>query len=684
MLASAPSFRYRAFISYSHADSRFAARLHRAIEAYATPKKLVGTSGLHGALPVRLSPIFRDRDELTSAAELGGALEEALGQSEALIVICSPAAAQSRWVNEEIRQFKMLGRAARIYPVIVAGEPGSSDAATDCFPPALLQNFEASGAILPGRAEPMAADARTGRDGEKDAQLKLIAGLLGVGFDALKRRELARRQNRLLAIASAATLMSAAFAVIAVFALGQKREAERQRLRAEQETATAVQTADFMKSLFRIADPSESRGNSITAREILDKGVASIDSQLGSQPAVKADMLSTMGEVYTSLGLYDLAHGLLTSADKNFAQIKGISINRYGNQIALAEASYYRADYDVAEKSLLKLIASLTGKTAKEKLLIYRAQVRLGEVYLARENLPTAESTFRQLIKPQKSDDAQIKDLLGYAMTGYGQSLYYQDRFDEGRKALESALKYRQALSGPNHPQVMILLNELGALEYFDNNLDAAEKWFSGAIPISEKVFGSNHPEYASQIINLARIKLMRRKISEAEPLLVKAIAIYDKLLGEHHDQIVYPLNSLGMVRLAQGRYSEADALFRRALPVAAARLPDMQGAVMVNLADTQCRSGKLASGTTEARAALANMQSVHKADPWQAAWADSVLAACEAKAGGKRGPLRARQRAALGVLAKRWGEQNYYVFDVRARLKALGEPLSPSASPPP
>ncbi len=669
---SAGALRYRAFLSYSHTDSRFAAQLHRAVEAYVIPKKLVGITGLYGPLPARLTPLFRDRDELSTAAELGSAIEAALGDSEALIVLCSPAAAQSRWVNEEIRRFKMLGREARIYPLILSGEPGSQDPASACFPSALLQRFAADGALVPGTAEPMAADARASGDGRKDAQLKLIAGLLGIGFDALKQRELARRQNRLIAIAVAATAMSAVFAASTIYALQQQREAERQRQRAEQETATAEQTADFMKSLFRIADPSESRGNSITAREILDKGVAQINMQLSRQPAVKADMLTTMGEVYTSLGLYDRAHTLLITADQNFTTAKSMSSKRSGSAIALAEADYYRSDYDAAEKKLRQTLDRLNDDTDKDKLLRYRARVRLGEVYLAAEKLPEAEALFKRLVDEPKLESVRGADLRGYALTGYGQALYYQDKFDNGRNSLESALKYRQNLSGPNHPQAMILYNELGALEYFNENLDAAENWFSQAVLATARVLNESHPVYASTLNNLARIKLMRRKIYEAAPMLEQVVSIQDKLLGEKHDQIVFSLNSLGMVRLAQGRFAEADILFRRALPVATARLPAMQGAVMVNLADTQCRSGKLESGTTEARAALAHMQSAHKDEAWQAAWADSVLAACEAKAGGKRAALRARQQAALAVLTKRWGAGNYYVVDAENRLKAL------------
>src|SRR4051812_3088589 len=95
------SRRFRAFISYSHSDSRVALRLHRSLEGYRVPKRLRGTPSEFGPVPERLSPIFCDREELASSADLGTRVKDALADSDALIVVCSPEAAASHWVNEE-------------------------------------------------------------------------------------------------------------------------------------------------------------------------------------------------------------------------------------------------------------------------------------------------------------------------------------------------------------------------------------------------------------------------------------------------------------------------------------------------------------------------------------------------------------------------------------------------------
>jgi TIR domain-containing protein len=193
-------FHYWAFISYNQHDATHARRLHKELETFRVPRGLVGRRAGDRTIPRRLIPIFRDRDELPSAGDLTGKVREALEASNALIVICSPYAAASPWVNEEIRTFKMLGRGERIFPFIVDGEPYASDhpalGLPECFPSTLRFAVAADGTLTDRRSDPLAADAREGKDGRSNARLKLIAGLLGIGFDDLRRRQLARKRQR--------------------------------------------------------------------------------------------------------------------------------------------------------------------------------------------------------------------------------------------------------------------------------------------------------------------------------------------------------------------------------------------------------------------------------------------------------------------------------------------------------
>lgn len=245
-MTSRADFKYRAFISYSHSDQAWAAAFHKAAEQFRIPRELVGKDARYGPVPKSLFPIFRDRDELPTSSNLNDAIKMALKDSLYLVVVCSPDAAKSLWVSQEILEFKRLGRSERILPVIVAGEPNASDRGTpelEAFPEALRFDLDADGGLSDVRVEPVAADARPEADGPVDARLKLIAGLLGVNFNDLKRRELvaARRRAR---IAQGIAGGMAALAIAAGF-FAFRSEMQRREI-AQQNTALLLRESRLL------------------------------------------------------------------------------------------------------------------------------------------------------------------------------------------------------------------------------------------------------------------------------------------------------------------------------------------------------------------------------------------------------------------------------------------------------
>ncbi|MEY2586057.1 MAG: eukaryotic-like serine/threonine-protein kinase, partial [Verrucomicrobiota bacterium] len=172
-----PGVRYWAFVSYSHRDEAWAKWVHEGIETYRIPRSLVGQPLHGGRTPHRLFPLFRDREELPGAAELKTQIQQALESSLYLIVICSPRAAVSRWVNREIEVFKLLGGEGRVLCLIVDGEPNADSnlGALECFPPAVRFKVAPNGDLTSEATEPIAADARPGKDGKPNALLKLLS-----------------------------------------------------------------------------------------------------------------------------------------------------------------------------------------------------------------------------------------------------------------------------------------------------------------------------------------------------------------------------------------------------------------------------------------------------------------------------------------------------------------------------
>ena len=226
-----------AFLSYSHDDEKDAAWLHENLEEFRVPKRLVGQLTDMGPVPKRLAPIFRDRHELAAAADLGEEIEEAIAGSRFLIVLCSMSAAQSHWINEEIKCFKRLHREDRVLAVILDGEPFASDIPgreqEECFPPALRFHCDRKGRLTAQRAEPLAADLRDNGDGRHMGLLKTAAGMLGVGLDDLAQREAHRWRRRMILISAASIAGMLVTSGLAYTAIQARDEARDQRREAD-------------------------------------------------------------------------------------------------------------------------------------------------------------------------------------------------------------------------------------------------------------------------------------------------------------------------------------------------------------------------------------------------------------------------------------------------------------------
>jgi WD40 repeat protein len=226
------SGRYAAFISYSHADEDIGNWLHRRLESYQVPAALVGRDGPNGPIKKRLGKVFRDRVDLSAAHDLGAEIRRGLENSSALVVLCSPRSCGSKYVQEEIRLFKQLGKGHRILAAIVDGEPHAAgkpgwSPSDECFPPALIYRLADDGSVssLPELTEPIAADFRDGKDGRESGALKIVAGLLDVGLDELVQRERQAergRRRRANLIAAAMAVLATGAVIASMFAWNQR------------------------------------------------------------------------------------------------------------------------------------------------------------------------------------------------------------------------------------------------------------------------------------------------------------------------------------------------------------------------------------------------------------------------------------------------------------------------------
>lgn len=226
--------KFHAFLSYSHADVRWAKWLHRSIERFQIAKDLQGRITQRGPVPNTLHPIFRDRDDFTTGHTLTEQTIEALDQSRSLILLCSPSVARSHNVNEEVRLFRWRHPDRLVIPVIINGKPG--DPEQECFPRSLVAAVAADGSLTAElEAAPLAADLRDKADGKELGLAKIVSGLIGIPLDEVVRRAEREKRRQLRKWIIGLTVICAVMFILAAWAEVNRREAVEQR-RVTQET----------------------------------------------------------------------------------------------------------------------------------------------------------------------------------------------------------------------------------------------------------------------------------------------------------------------------------------------------------------------------------------------------------------------------------------------------------------
>ncbi len=647
--------RYVAFISYNHRDRAWARWLHRSIENYQLPASLREQGATTEVAPKRLAPVFLDREELSSSADLAAAVRLALADSAALIVVCSPDAVGSRWVNEEIRSFKALGRGGRILCLIVGGDPGAADRPeapdSECFPDAL--RFEVIAGAVTGRraAEPLAADVREGGDSRRDAVLKIVAGLLGVSLDELRQRDQARRQRRLVAIAAAAMAGCVVFAGLAVTAWLARNEAVAQRKLAVQKSLTAERTADFMISLFQVSDPSEARGNSVTAREILDRGVRQIDAGLRSEPLVRAELSTTLGQVYYGLGLYRQSEGLLTSV----RAVPGQDARARARQsVALADVQAALGRYpqaDVLYADAARLLATEPEPDLETRV---RTLIGRGDTASNQEHFAEAQRFFDEALAVGRLPGAPA-DVKARALEGIAMVKAYAGETAVALDWYQKALTERTRVSGETHPNVAQILGNMGATAYLLRDSARAETYMQRSVDVDRRVLGPRHPDVGIGLNNLGRLRLEQRRFAEARALLDEAVSILRDAHALTHPDLTFPLSNLGLALAGLGDDVGAEPLLEMSLRAAVAnQQAGIEGMILTYLADLQCRTGRLDAGLASLDRARPLLIEAYPDDAWRTAYGDNVRAGC--LTGLKRYPeAEVLIAASLPVVLARW-----------------------------
>lgn len=548
--------RYRAFISYSHRDKSTVRWLHRAIETYAIPRKLIGRVTSVGPVPRRIAPIFRDRDELSASSDLGAELRAALEQAMFLIVVCSPAAAQSKWVNEEVRTFKRIHGESRVLALVIAGEPGISvgdqTADEESFPLALRYRLDEAGELSNTPVMHIAADLRPHADGKRLALLKLIAGLTGLQLDELVRRETQRRVQRLTALAAGSLGAAALTGGLALYANAQRAEAVRQRAEADaqrqvavQESAAAKAAADFLVSTFTLSNPGTENPRTITALTILQRSADRARTELAKQPAIQLRLLTTVARAYNNLGLLQEARSALES---DMGDIRGQGALGAPALLTLA-ATYKSLGMSSEATSAVQQAEQLLGSDPAKYLETrgdaaeLMGRIEDDEVHPSQAILQYD----RALQLYSKAANVEARSI-ARALNNRGQVLSDLGRYPEANDSLLRANALLRTTFGDKH---LLVGQSYFALAENDLNagiLPEAADYIARSVAILRSVLDDDNPILANSLSMQGQIYEAQKRPAEARESLIEAIAAFRKAYKGPHYLIGIAEVYLGLV----------------------------------------------------------------------------------------------------------------------------------------
>jgi tetratricopeptide (TPR) repeat protein len=492
---------YAAFISYSSIDRAIGEKMQEEIESFVVPASLRGKDFGRGPVPKRIAPVFRDRWDAGASADLGETIRAALEASKTLILLCSPAAARSVWVEREIRFFKQAGRDDRVHPVLVAGEPRGFDAARNpqgAFPPALLERWDAVAmSWVADDREPLAPDVRPEGDGLRFAVLKLAAALTGIPLTILTQRQAeAERRER-----NTARWIAGSMAFLALGAAAGAWTSWRASADARSRLDTAIDIATGrVDEAFRFRDRYGVPGEIV--RALMDGAKGDFDALMRNAPATprldfqraRMDRVSSQQHAQSGSASQQIARAVRALTD-----LEGIPLRRRlsepGTWFApLPSALEIRVEHISATESKgegLAMLGEISGaRTAFEamatdadsfladfpndpraRILAANARAQLARLDYENNRLDAALGALREAEKILNAGDGN-DDLvleLGKIRSEEAEMLFEQGNHDDALTKQQSALDTLEKVSSPapEHRQVLAAtLTRLGDMRW--------------------------------------------------------------------------------------------------------------------------------------------------------------------------------------------------------------------------
>lgn len=379
----------------------------------------------------------------------------------------------------------------------------------------------------------------------------VVARPAGSGY---RLRKYVRRNRVAVAMAGGAFALLVAFAATQAL---QLRRTTRERDRADRIT-------EFMTNMFEVSDPSEARGNSVTAREILDKSSKEIDTGLAKDPELQAQLMGTMGKVYVDLGLFTPAQAMLERA-VGTARLSG-KMEQPQILSAMSTLSYLLvrqgklAEAEALARETLASQLRTLGPRHPDTLVTMRF---LAFALESQGKYEAAEKVQREALDKYQDSGLESIDSLK-SLNQLGNILDESGHVPEAEYLYRKAFEGARRLLGPEHPATLIAASNLAGTLREENRLTEAESIQLQTLETRRRILGVSHPDTLAVQHNLANTLWDLGRTAEAEKLLVQTLEAQRHVLGQDNPETLLTMENLGGVLHELGRNAEAEEILRQ------------------------------------------------------------------------------------------------------------------------
>ena len=387
-----------------------------------------------------------------------------------------------------------------------------------------------------------------------------------------RARKFVARHTLPLALSTVAILLLITFAIITFI---QARNLARERDIVAAERSRAEQVSSFLVELFQLSDPSKSRGNQVTARELLDIGARRVNVGLGDQPETRATLLGTIGRVYSSLGLYPDSVSLLEEALESRIRIHGPEHEQVAEaMVALGAVLCEQGKLDECEQQLKKALAMQQKLEGPASLDIAPTLVAYAKLSQQRGSLDVAERYYQESLDLYRRNGQERTSQAASAMNEMAGLYVYRSDFARAEMMYRAALDIDRQTLGQDHPQVAMHVHDIAVALQMQGKLPEAEPLYAESTQLLRRILGPTHPSTLDALANYGRYLRRTGELERAEQVLTDVLVNDRVARGPNHAFVGHDLVSIANVRLDRGHYAEAAQDLRAAFAIYASALP--------------------------------------------------------------------------------------------------------------